>query len=498
MTDNWLPPVPLNVSAVPPFPVAQLPLDCRLYAEDMAEAYQVPVDLPAMLMLAVGGACMANKYEVQATVDWSEPCNLYVCTVLPPANRKSAVFKAVTAALLAAEAAQRDEMALHVDALEQKRRIKQAALQKAEQVASREAGKDQALLALEEANAIRRDMPDVPALPRLLVDDITPEQLAALLAKNQGRLALLSAEGGVFDVIAGRYSSGVANLDVYLKGHSGDAIRVDRIGRSPVSIDKPALTIGLAVQPDVIKGCVNNASFRGRGLVGRFLYSMPPSPVGHRKIDPRPIRPEARSRYEKAIASLLKTEIDLDKNGAPKPRVLVLDRDAQKVFRDYQQEIENSLAPSGDLEYAADWGGKLPGAVLRVAAILHGFTHARDPEHHAIETDTMVSAILVGEYLKGHALSVLDLMGVDPALDDARHVLAWIKRMGADRFSQRDAYQALKGRFKRVAELTPALALIEEHHFIRLIVSEHSGPGRKPSQGYLVNPAHSTQSSKSA
>ena len=48
----------------------------------------------------------------------------------------------------------------------------------------------------------------VPSLPCLIVDDITPESLATELARQEGRIAALSAEGGLFDIIAGRYSSG--------------------------------------------------------------------------------------------------------------------------------------------------------------------------------------------------------------------------------------------------------------------------------------------------
>ena len=38
------------------------------------------------------------------------------------------------------------------------------------------------------------------------------------LAEQGGRIALLSDEGGVFDMMAGRYArQGILNLDVYLK-----------------------------------------------------------------------------------------------------------------------------------------------------------------------------------------------------------------------------------------------------------------------------------------
>jgi hypothetical protein len=71
----------------------------------------------------------------------------------------------------------------------------------------------------------------VPPLPRWLVDDATPEALAGLLA-TYCRIALLSPEGDVFDQMAGRYNQAAGpNLGVYLKGHAGDLLKVDRRGR---------------------------------------------------------------------------------------------------------------------------------------------------------------------------------------------------------------------------------------------------------------------------
>jgi len=50
------------------------------------------------------------------------------------------------------------------------------------------------------------------------------------LAAHGGHIAIMSPEGGVFDTFAGRYSSGVPNLDTLLKGWSAEPVRVDRRG----------------------------------------------------------------------------------------------------------------------------------------------------------------------------------------------------------------------------------------------------------------------------
>ena len=66
---------------------------------------------------------------------------------------------------------------------------------------------------------------------RLYVDDVTTEKLTSILSDNGGTAAIVSAEGGIFDMLSGIYTKNV-NIDVMLKGHSGDCIRVDRIGRN--------------------------------------------------------------------------------------------------------------------------------------------------------------------------------------------------------------------------------------------------------------------------
>jgi hypothetical protein len=83
-------------------------------------------------------------------------------------------------------------------------------------------------------------------------------------------------------------------------------------------------------------------------------------------------------------------------------------------------------------------------------------------------------------------------MGADPRVDDARWLLEWIGRTGQAQFSRRDAHQAARGRFRKAGDLEPALALLEEHGYLRRVDADSSGPkgGRPPSPRFLVNPLH--------
>ena len=51
-----------------------------------------------------------------------------------------------------------------------------------------------------------------------------------MLAEQGGRIASMSPEGGVFDLMAGLYcKSGIPQFGVYLMGHSGDDLITDRV-----------------------------------------------------------------------------------------------------------------------------------------------------------------------------------------------------------------------------------------------------------------------------
>jgi hypothetical protein len=138
-----------------------------------------------------------------------------------------------------------------------------------------------------------------------------------------------------------------------------------------------------------------------------------------------------------------------------------------------------------------DWAGKLVGTVIRLAGILHmaEYVNDRRPWDVAIAADTMAKAVQIGRYLIAHARAAFGEMAADPVVDDAKYTLAWVRRRGASSFTVRDAFEGCKGRFKKVDLLWPALRLLEDHGFIhRQPDPDRTGPGRKPSPTYEVNP----------
>ena len=190
---------------------------------------------------------------------------------------------------------------------------------------------------------------EVPVLPRMLAEDSTPERLAGLLAEQDGRMGVFSAEGGdVFAIMAGRYaSSGEPNIGVYLKGHSGDSLRVDRQHRAPVFVSKPALTICFALQPFVIEGLAEQRGFRGMGLLARFLYAIPENTVGQRDVDPPTVPKIIQCDYHDQLTNLLKIPIRKGQDGEVAEHELLMSSEAREKMVNFERALEPQLAETG-------------------------------------------------------------------------------------------------------------------------------------------------------
>lgn len=233
--DPWDQPVPLGRQvALPPFPLDALPPWLARFVDELAVALQTPRDLPGVLALVALATAAGGRAVVEVRPGWREPLNLFAAVAMAPGSRKSGVFARITEPLNVAE---REAIAgakpLVVEA-STRRKAAQSAADQAAAIAGksdpdkRDDAVSRAVAAAEMAEAVT-----VPAMPRLLADDATPEALASLLVEQRGRIALLSPEGDVFEMMAGRYSKTGPSLGVYLKGHAGDAMRCDRKGRAP-------------------------------------------------------------------------------------------------------------------------------------------------------------------------------------------------------------------------------------------------------------------------
>jgi replicative DNA helicase len=483
---EWECPLPLGADPVPPFPVEQLPPTLAEFVSAVAASTQTPADLGGLLSLLALATAAAGKYRVHLRDDWSEPVNLYGLVALPPGSRKSGVFKRAVAPLVQAEKDLRARDAPLIRTAEQRRRILEQAAKNAETAAVKK-GADPAALADAEAADLALWSHVVPPTPRLLADDVTPEQLVTLLA-DHACLGLLSEEGGIFETLAGRYSGGVANLDAVLKAWDGGSIRVDRRGSEPRQVDDPALTLGLAVQPAVLSALARSGDLTGRGLLARFLYAVPDLysgavRVGARDLDPPPVPADVARRYDELVSRLaMQPRPD-------RPAPIHLDAAGRQAFQAFRAELEpRRNADTGDLADVVDWSGKLEGLTARLAGLLH---LARGGVSGKITEQDVAGAVALARYAIPHAKAAHDLMAGRSSNGAAESLVRVIKEGSMREFSVRDLHRHVAGqnRFQQVSGVEAALLTLVKGGYIRPVeMPAREGPGRHPSPRFTVNP----------
>lgn len=482
---EWVEPIPFSEYTMMRFPIDALPKDIADYVSAVAESTQTPIDMAGALSLSALSVCLQGKYKIQGKADWLEPLNTYLLAIAPPSERKSAVQHAMVKPINDFEIEYNKRNAASVEANKMQKRILERRQKAIEDAIAK--GKAEP----EELTQIAQEITDfVEVRPlQLYVDDITTEKLVSVLSANQGRAALISSEGGIFDTLAGIYTKNV-NIDVMLKGYSGDPIRVDRIGRESESITDPALTILLMAQPNVVADVLGNTTFRGRGLTARFLYCMPVSHVGNRKFCSLTVTEEAYRNYERLIFNMLEDDYK------DKPEIITLSDKANRLLVNFAEELEPKLIE----EYAemSDWAGKLIGNTLRIAGLLcrasmyisHEFLNVAEPL--VVDEQTMANAIRLGRYFLNHAQAAYSILPENAMCQSANKILKAIKDRHLKEFDRREAMRFCRT-FKTVADIQPVLDFLDDYGYIALQQEKAYVGGRPPLPKYAVNPWVYTQ-----
>ncbi|MCI0460794.1 MAG: DUF3987 domain-containing protein [Gemmataceae bacterium] len=500
--DPWEPPGPLgNHYAVPPFPVGLLPPWAADWVSAVAEATQTPPDLAAMLVLGIAGAALAKKFRVLIRDGWAEPLNLFVVSALLVGERKSAVFSEAIAPVRDFEAQEQARLAPEIAEKASERRTLEARLKHLEGRAAKAKNEAERATIKAEVAKVARELAahEVPEPPQLFCDDVTPEKLANLLARHGGRMLQASPEGTAFEIAKGRYSESV-NIDVYLKGHAGDPLRVARVGRQGDTVDQPALSVALAVQPDVIQGLADEATMKTRGFLARFLYSLPNSLVGSRTVRPAPVPAEVRDRFQQCMLALWRLQGGVDDHGRPAPHWLRLNIVGDGHIEALERWLEPQLAEGEELAHLGGWPNKLAGTVGQLAGILHmmGQVERGDQWEATVSEATVSAAVQIGrDYALPHALAAFGRMGADKKTEDARRVWLKIRRRGASsahsadapsRVTRRDIHNWNRRGFPSAEQLDPVLAVLVRERYLRPVSgSGEPGKGHK-SPAFLVNP----------
>lgn len=481
--DSWDKLVPLDEVVLPAFPIDALPEVLRNYVSDVAESTQTPIDMAGVASLALMSIAMQPRYKVIGKSDWEEQLSLYCMIVAEPSDRKSAVFNQIIKVIQSFEADYNERHSIDV----LKSQEEHSSLEKRYKKATKdyENGK---ITKDEYDEAFSKYSSHKVINPiSLTLDDVTSESLTNEIESQDGCIALVSSEGGIFDILSGSYTN-FPNIDIFLKGYSGDFIKVSRIGRPSLYVKNPRLTILLTVQPKVLENVVNNGTFTGRGLSARFLYSVPKSLVGSRRFETKPIDFDNKKRFSDLIHEILNEPRTVTK-------FISLSDDAYSLLKDYYESFESRLIT--DLKEIGGWAGKLVGNILRISALI---TRARNVKYDAflytpstddsaewmVQKEDMENAIRLGDYFLEHARYAFDFMDDSTIKKQALNFLEKLKVSKVNEISFRDACRTTKFMNKK-DKATAVITLLVDNGYLR----EKPGTSRTHNRGtiYEVNPA---------
>lgn len=477
--------LPLPDVVLPEFPTDALPERVRAFCEDVTESTQTPPDMAFVSALGILALAMQRNYKVVGKADWEEQLSLYIMVIAEPSDRKSAVISQMCKVIHAFEASYNES---HANEL----------IKNHDEYARLIAKKNKIVKDIEKGKATEAEYEEIVSriasfkilsCLTLTLDDVTNESIATKMTEQDGCIAIVSSEGGMVDIISGLYSKNV-NIDVYLKGYSGDSLKVDRIGRESLYIPHPKLTILLTVQPKVLENFITNATFSGRGLTARFLYSVPKSKVGSRKFFTNEIRYESKQAFNNLVREIL--------SEPSSPTTYIhLSGEASEKLKDFYDYFEKRLAT--DLKEIGSWAGKLCGNILRFSAILtrargvkySEFTGKESTESDAVwivQKEDMENAIRLGNYFLSHAECAFNLLGVDQQTKDAK-TLVKLLRERKERLSELNAriVARMTNKLGKKDRINGVLSMLADYGYLKEKVNTYEY-GRPKSETYLINP----------
>lgn len=493
--DDWAEMAPVDGQVeLPEWPKHGLPEPVQSYVKAVAESHQVPETLAAVNSLGVLAGCVQGRASIEIKADYREPLSLYVACALDSGTRKSSTQSAFSRAVYHWERLQRERLEPQIKAA----RVLIAAYEtkvKATQqkIARTDGGASDALV--KDLQVLEAAAPEPVIAPCVISSDITPEALVMKLAKHNECQLITSDEAGILSTLLGtRYSQDGENLDVVLSGHAAMPCRVDRKNGDPVMLENPHLSVLICPQPSVLEQLGRRESLRGRGLLARFLWALPESPLGTRAFDSPSVSPNIEREWRRLIFRLLDNQHakpagqvawEGDDGDCAEP-VLRLTREARACFQVFWEEIERAMADGGDLWELRDWAGKLPGMAARIAGIMHCVKYAfDDPLAHLVDIDCMHYGLAICRWAIPHAVGAFRLMGQGSTEDQALvSAAAWIRKRGQG-FTRRELHQAMPKKYRSSDCVQDVLEELESKNWIRLIPAR-LGQGKA---SYQIHPS---------
>ncbi len=297
---------------VPSFPIDGFPMATRMFIQEISRVYGVPVDFPAVAILAAVAAALRKQiYTDQRYKNYPQ---LWIMIVASSGIGKSEPLKLAFAPLEESDRLAAKQYESEYDAFEAR-------------MFAAGSRKEQAPLQRER-----------PVYKQCLITDTTPEALYRAIAINDGITLYRDELAGWFKDF-GRYNKS-GEVQNYLSIFNNRQIQLARKGEGNRLIVDPYLSIVGTIQPDVLRSTLKKDQMLDNGMAQRFLFAFPDN-VKRAYTSTHTLNPELTEYYARMIHAA-------ESFSKMEPTEIRFDTEALKLIEAFDNEITDRTNATTD------------------------------------------------------------------------------------------------------------------------------------------------------
>jgi len=472
--NGWPEPQPLSAKVEPePYPVDALPDTIRAAVEEVAGFVKAPLPMVASSALAALSLAAQAHIDAKRAERLQGPVGLFLLTIADSGERKSTCDGFFVSAIRQYQEEQTEAM-------------KPAIKEYQAAIAAWEAERDGILSAIKGAGKsgkatdklkgdlaeLQRYKPEPPRVPKLLLGDETPENLAWSLARQWPSAGVVSSEAGlIFGAHGMGKDSVMRNLGLLNVLWDGGVHSVGRRTSESFTVKGARLTVALQIQEPTLRSFFDRSGglARGTGFLARFLVAWPESTQGFRPFTEAPPNWPHLASFHRRIAAMLANPVPMDDDGALSPALLMLAPEAKAAWVAFHDAIESELASGGELYDVRDVASKSADNAARLGALFQLFEHGMGG---AVGLDCFESASRIAAWHLNESRRFFGELALPAELADAARLDSWlIEHCRTNRthlVHTREAQRLGPGCVRDKERLTAALRELEELDRVRV------------------------------
>lgn len=470
--DQWPEPHPLTAKIDPePYPVDALPDTIREAVEEVQGFVKAPMPIVGSSALGALSLAIQPHIDMKRAERLSGPSSLFILGIADSGERKSTVDGFFTEAIREYEAEQAEKAAPLIkkyDAEISTWNAQRDGILSAVKEAAKK-GKDTTKMK-DDLIDLERNKPEPPPVPRLILGDETPENLAYTLAKGWPSAGVVSSEAGV---VFGAHGMGkdsvMRNLTLLNVLWDGGSLPIGRRTSESFTVQGARLTVALQIQEATLRAFFDKSGglARGTGFLARFLVAWPESTQGYRPFTEPPTSWPKLGAFNRRISQLLNTLVPMNKQGRLEPAMLTFTPAAKAAWIAFHDSIEMELRSSGELYDVRDVASKTADNAARLGALFHVFAHGPGG---AVDVDSFEAASSIAAWHLSESRRFFGELALPEELANAARLDAWVieycKRERTHLIGKSVALQY--GPLRQKASLDGAISQLEELDRLRV------------------------------